>query len=116
MFLVTIAIGSTTWALAFNSHDNAVRAYQQARPLVMGGNVEIEDDYGQAFSGASTEIKGVLMEDMDKTALAHIERMVHATRTQIEAQKRAEADPKIRSARQMGPAVLTPGINSFRPQ
>jgi hypothetical protein len=59
-----------------------------------------------------------MLEDTNKSALAHVERSLHHARVQVETQKRAQTDPKLRAGH-AGPAVLTPmGANGgmFRPQ
>lgn len=59
-----------------------------------------------------------MVEDMDKTKMAHIEMALHQARTQIAGNKAAEADPAIRTASMMrGPAVINPmGNGGFQPR
>jgi len=54
-----------------------------------------------------------MLEDMEKSKLAHIERGLHQARTQAKAQQAATQDPVLKSAAMMrGPAMIDPMGNS----
>ena len=114
MYCLSIALGNTVWALMFNDEEAASKAWAMATPYQPDQNacyvIEITDDYGQTIRVNKNDSKGFMFEDLDKTKLAYIERAIHQQRTQMEAQKRWQADPAAR-AFNAGPAVLTPGMN-----
>ena len=115
MFCLNIAVGSTVWALLFNSHEAADNAAQTLKtpdsPHTFSPNLTcvVTDDFGQMFTAPYTAIHGCLLEDLDKTKLAYIERALHQQLTQLEAQKRWEQHPAHR-AMARGPGVIAPGF------
>ena len=88
----------------------------------IAGRVEstsIADDFGQNCEINSKQIAGYMLENLDQSKLAHIERALNHERTRIAADKLAEADPTIREARRrqqggmpmiqpMNPGLMTP--------
>lgn len=90
MFSVNVAIGNVSWALVYNDEESATTVYQK---LKNPGYIEVSDDYGQTLCVLPEDIKGVMLEDWNKTKLGHVERALHLQRTQAEAQKRWERDP-----------------------
>lgn len=116
MFCLNIALGNTSWRLLFKNEEPAKCAYA----LISNPNIEnliIDDDFGQQFCAKVKAIHGFMIEDMDKTKLAHIEMALHQERTRIAATKAAQVDPAIRNAQAAhGPAIINPMGNGFRPQ
>jgi hypothetical protein len=116
MHCLSVALGNVVWAMMFHNEEDARKAYMSARPATAVTDhfrkteIEMVDDFGQTLMVPVHEVKGLLLEDLDKTKLAHVERLIHNQHTQIAAQKRWQADPAARAAA-MGPAVLTPGMN-----
>lgn len=108
MWTLTVAVGNIPWALMFKTREAAndsfavVTAYQDA---------DIEDDFGQRLRVRAGSVLGAVLEDMDKSKIAHIERALHHARMQHEGQKMAQADATLRMG-QAGPAILTPGFGN----
>jgi len=116
MFCLNIAVGSTVWALLFNDETKArdSLAWIRQKPTTthtFTPSIEcaLEDDFGQTFVAPFNAIHGCMLEDLDKTRLAHIERALHQQLTQLEAQKRWEQHPAHR-AMARGPGVIAPGF------
>jgi hypothetical protein len=116
MFLLNIAVGSTSWALLFNEEEKAREAFTKATSqpskvdtFTAATACVIEDDFGQMFTAPIVAIHACMLEDLDKTRLAHIERALHQQLTQMEAQKRWEQHPAHR-AMSRGPGVIAPGF------
>ena len=113
MHSLTICFGpaATIWTLLFKEETAAKAAYASAKgvsPLLFS----VTDDFGQAIALDVREIKGLLLEDMDISVNALVERGLHQARAQAKAQVRAMADETIKSAaraQNQGPAVYTPG-------
>lgn len=123
MFSMTILFGTSPvpWTLLFKtqeSFDNARTIYNTpALQTFSGEALELIDDFGQQANIKRASIHGVLFEDMEQSKLAHIERGLHQTKTQIAAERAGQADPAISSwmrTRQQGPAVLQPFNGAFR--
>lgn len=117
MHSLTICFGptGTIWTLLYKTEEKAGQcygAYTEAKVLGKDGGPLIgSDDFGQAFSLDITQIHGVLLEDMDLSQMAQVERGLHQARAQAKAQTRAMADPVIKEslrAQQQGPAVMSP--------
>lgn len=113
MYLLTIVFGPTPtpWALLFQKSETAELAFnglQDARKIKQGC-VEICDDFGQKIDLPLASIHGFMLEDMEKSKLAHIERGLHQARTQARAQQMASTDPVLKTAAMgQGPAILSP--------
>jgi hypothetical protein len=69
--------------------------------------VNITDDFGQQASFRGEQIYGFLLEDLNASKLAHIERALHNARMQAEGQKMAQADPALVHASR-GPNIISP--------
>ena len=121
MFSLTIVFGSPAvpWTLLFNSKeaaDAAFENYKSSKTTSFNGeNFMQKDDFEQDVCIARTSLHGAMLEDMDKSKLAAIERGLHQHKTHIAAQKRGQQDPEIQAYARMqqmgggGPAVLQPG-------
>jgi hypothetical protein len=122
MHSLTISFGptGTMWQLMFKTEEAAQVAFDILstdeknqdlyNPATVRTRVRLIDDFGQKLILTLQEIHGYVLEDMDISAGAHIERALHQTRMQGKAQRLAEADASIRQAGR-GPAILSPGIN-----
>lgn len=119
MHSLTICFGpaATPWILLFKEEVKAATIYNEySNHLVAGassGALIGADDFGQAFVLSISEIKGMMLEDMDASQEAQIERGLHQARTQAKAETKAMSDETIKSAiraKQQGPAVYSPGM------
>lgn len=113
MFCLNIALGHTSWRLLYKTEENALEAVARFNVI---DTVKVADDFGQALEAKVASIHGYMLEDMDKTKLAHVEMALHQARTQNLATKTAQTDPGLRTAQAInGPSVLSPMGNGFRP-
>lgn len=118
MYSLTICFGptATVWTLLFKEADRAQKAHAELTSAGVPATavLSLGDDFGQEVALRADQIHGVLLEDMDHSALAQVERGIHQARTQASAQDRAMSDPKIRQSilrQQQGPAVMSPVPN-----
>lgn len=114
MFLLTIVFGTSPvpWGFLFKEEEKAQQAFDHVVlcKQTPDSRIGIEDDFGQKASLDTDKIQGFMLEDMEKSKLANIERGLHQARTQAKAQQQAQQDPVLRAA-QLGaasPAVLSP--------
>ena len=113
MFIINVALGNTSWRLLFKQEDSAKIAFEA---LTKGAErISILDDFGQELSTQPKVVHGVMLEDMDKTKMAHVEMALHQARTQGLATKMAQTDPALKAQSAMSPSVLNPMGNGFRP-
>lgn len=108
MHAITVIVGQIGWSLMFKeeskAQDAAAKLAARTEPFTV-----IEDDFGQKLDARTNLIAGYMIEDMEKSKLAHVERALHQQRTQNLAQKTAEADPSLKLSRMMnGPAMISP--------
>lgn len=111
MFSLTISFGpaATMWTLMWRDKEKAEAAYAQ---LTRGQGITAADEFGQTANISASEIHGAMLEDMELSKLAHIERALHQARMQAQGQQAAESDAVLRTQRfKQGPAVLVPGMN-----
>lgn len=98
--------GPAGWALFFKTKEAADSAWQH---VIDEETISITDDFGHLCCVKRATVHGTMLEDMDQSKLAHIERALHQARTNAETQSRAEADPMIRNAQmKRGPSVISP--------
>lgn len=111
MFSLTISFGpqGAPWVLMWKSEEPAKKAYDcvvTTRPLE---SVELVDDFGQTCRIWGDSIHGVMLENLELSKLAHIERALHQARMQAKGQEAAENDQVLKAARfRSGPGVITP--------
>jgi hypothetical protein len=75
-------------------------------------NVAFTDDFSQQASIDGSAIAGALIEDMEKSKMAHIERALHQARTNARTQVAARSDPVLKNiATMQGPPMLQPMPN-----
>src|SRR5437879_2532407 len=107
MHSLTICFGptGTVWNLLFKEEAKAKEAYAAI------GKSDVTDDFGQTIGTSLNAIHGILLEDLDVSQVAQVERGLHQARGQAKAQTRAMEDPIIKESlrrQQMGPAVMSP--------
>lgn len=119
MHNLTVAVGTTAWSLLFKTKEAALAARDSiaAHPVEppaafgygTGGCILITDDFGQEASIWPSRVHGMLLEDMDASKFAHVERGLHSARTQKQFEQRATNDPVLKSVLQaQGPSMITP--------
>lgn len=109
MFSLTISFGPgpVMWTLMWRDKAKAIKAYEQYATIE--DTLILTDDFGQEARIAREDIHGVMLEDMELSKLAHIERALHQARTQAQGQTMAQNDSVLRTARhQGGPPILSP--------
>lgn len=116
MFTLSVVFGNASIGFMFKTQEAADNA---ATALVgipaMGAHVQkripIEDDFGQRGVFSAESIHGIIVENMELTAVARAEQMVHQARCQNKAAKLASADPALRMMN--SPPVLNPMGNGM---
>lgn len=117
MFIINVALGNTSWRLLFKEEEKARETFIFINSSPDDFRLRLEDDFGQTFSGYRHNIHGVMLEDMDKTKMAHVEMALHQARTQNLATRMAQHDPALKANSTMGgPSVLNPVGNGFMPR
>jgi len=109
MHQVTIIIGSTPWAFLFQKPELADKTFidLEMAKKENAETVAVADEFGQRATIDVKAIHGFMVEDMEQSKLAHIERALHQARTQARGQQMAISDPVLKNAATMrGPAVL----------
>lgn len=103
MFSLTIVFGPgpMVWTLMYKNEETAQKEKQE----LIDGFAEsarltiLKDDFGQACEIVTDDIHGYMLEDLEQSRLAHIERALHQARTQAKGAEIAESDPVLRQAR-----------------
>ena len=110
MFSLTICFGpaATSWALMFKTKEGADHAVGILDSCFEGIS-RVSDDFGQTCRVNTKMIHAMMLEDLDLTKRAHIERALHHAHMQAEGQSAAAADPVLRSQAHRGPSILAPG-------
>lgn len=114
MFSLTIVFGPgpMVWTLMFKTEERARREYQEmvdARHPDNDGSSAcaiLRDDFGQECEITVSQISGFMLEDLEQSKLAHIERELHNLRTKLKANEIADTDPQIRQARRNQQAAM----------
>lgn len=113
MHAITVVFGPTNTMMTFLFRDaeKARAAYNDASMIVgaMTGSARIIDEFGQETEFAANSLHAVMIEDWEKSKNAHIERAMHNAHTQADANRAAQADPKLRTAAMMNGPVAHPG-------
>lgn len=109
MFSLTIVFGPSPvpWVLLFRSEEAMVDAH-----IKLEQGTLTEDSFGQKVHIKNTAtIHGIMMEDMDQSALAHVEQSLHRARTQAKANTMARSDKVLQAAAMVdGAPMLQPGF------
>jgi hypothetical protein len=115
MYSLTIHFGpnAMVWSLLFKEKERAESIFKNLSDSVqkqtpLGGL--LADDFGQEAYIETKSIHGVMLEDLDLTEEARIQRSLMNARGEVKARQRASTDPIIRTAAQ-GPSVLQPRFN-----
>jgi hypothetical protein len=117
MFSLSIALdGPIVWALMFKTKEAANKAWahitKDTDPVMV-----LADDFGQQVAITLNKLTGAVLEDLNQTKLAHIERGLHEARTRAKMQQDAQADPVLRTAAMIqGPAMISPMGNGPFPR
>lgn len=118
MHSLTICFGptGTIWTLLFKAEEKAgvlYNAYVDHRMnKAEGGALIGADDFGQSIAIDMDQIHSIMIDDMDQSQMAYIERALHQARSQAKAQSRAMGDPILKTAiMSQGPAVHSPFPN-----
>ena len=100
MFSLTIVFGPgpMVWTLMFKEKQDAIKAMNAVGEHA-GKFLEAEDDFGQRAIIEKTQVHGFMIEDLEQSRLAHIERALHQARTQAKGAEIADSDPILRQAR-----------------
>jgi hypothetical protein len=113
MFNLAVSFGpqGLIWAFLFKKKaaaEEARNAVLQAREavnhqLTVQGTrtAEIVDDYGSTASIDAAAIHGVMLENLDDTSMAQIERGLQQARTQTQANRMAMQDPVLKTAQML---------------
>lgn len=108
MFSLSVIVGATTWSLLYQNEESAIVAIKTFDDTPE--YVFLSDDFGQRATLKYKSIDGWMLEDMDKSKIAHQERMLFAERVRLGAAKVASTDPAFRQPMLNGPAMLSPGF------
>ncbi len=116
MFSLSIALGNTSWRLLFKTEEKALAAYELiGNPIIE--NLIIADDFGQTATCKVANVHGFLIEDMDKTQLAHVELALYQARGNVRAQNAAQTDPTLKAARfAQSPSMISQMGNGMMPR
>lgn len=97
MFSLTIVFGPgpMVWTLMFKTED---KLRLELANWAMN-KTPIIDDFGQECLVDADKIAGYMIEDMEQSRLAHIERALHQARTQAKGAEIADSDPVLKQAR-----------------
>lgn len=125
MFSLTVVFGDGSpvlWTMLYQSEDRAKAAYDKVLsskgPSAFGTNqlVTIDDDFSQSACIDSADIRGFMIEDMDRSQIGQIEKALHDRRAQVKFEALVNSDPGLRQqTRQPSMPILQPMGNGFRP-
>ena len=120
MYLLTIVFGPTPtpWALLFKDEKLANEAFAEAQSAFVNATpvLTVSDEFGQQSVIDTSSIHGCMLEDLEKSKMAQIERGLHMARIQARAQQLAQGDPILKNIRAtQGPAMIDPmGMSNGR--
>lgn len=109
MINVTVCIGArVNFQFIFKTKDAADAAYKNITDYIHPQNrLTIADDYGNTANFRAEDISAVVVEDLDKSGDARVERSIYEARLQAKVQTKANADPALRFA--AGNGGMPPG-------
>jgi hypothetical protein len=98
MFSLTIVFGPgpMVWTLMFKTEE---KAREELAKIVDLPTISYADDFGQECLITRGSIHGMMIEDLEQSRLAHIERALHQARTQAKGAEIADNDPVLKQAR-----------------
>lgn len=114
MYSLSVIVGPVVWSFMFKTEEEARKAQLHIATTVEPSSstltadcpFAVTDDFGQSATIRPSSIHGFMLEDLDQTKLAHIERTLFNALVQTEGAKRAQSDPRFRA-----PTLATPMIN-----
>jgi hypothetical protein len=117
MFSLTIVFGPgpMVWTLMFKTEE-AARHEQHYIETTTDLLLRTKDDFGQETTIAKELFHGMMLEDLDQSKFAHIERALHQARTKVTGDKIAESDPVLKEAQrraQGGMPMIQPAMQGF---
>lgn len=97
MFSLTIVFGPgpMVWTLMFKERKTA----EDALAHWTAKQEDLTDDFGQVACVNPDKAHGWMLEDLEQSRLAHIERALHQARTQAKGAEIADNDPVLKQAR-----------------
>lgn len=108
MFSLSVIAGPTVWMFAYNKLDTAEEVFKALEQAVTDSRaVMVSDDYGHR---AMLRPTAVLLEDLNKSKMAHVGRMIHDAEIRSLAVKQAQTNPALRS-----PTVASPMFSGGMP-
>ena len=111
MHSLTIVFGptGTQFVLLYTAKNNAEDVFKKllAPASTAVSTVVIADDFGQSLAVRTETIYGIMLEDLNLSGEAAIERGLHAARVNAKGQTRAQSDPVLKFAA-MGPQIVGP--------
>lgn len=115
MFSITVALANTQiiWTFMYKTKESADTGWNKR--FNTGSFFTFADDFGQSAEISAENYGGALMEDLDQSKMAHIERAMHTERVKIQAQNAAQSDQVIKNAMraaQRGPAIFDPTMQN----
>ena len=113
MYLLSIVFGPSPvpWGLLFRDEKLANDAMTVCVTAKDGGrsSIELVDEFGQHVLMDTSNIHGVMLEDMEKSKLGMIERAIHQERLKVKANEMARVDPVLKTAAMtQGAPILQP--------
>lgn len=107
MFALTVVFGPAGgWEFMFKTKEAADSAYEALQSPE--NVVSVSDDFGQSATFNAASIHGVMIQDMNASGQATVERSLHQARLQNQAQRQAAQDPTL-----TGPRIATPNAPMF---
>lgn len=110
MHSLSIAFGptSTMWRLLFKTKESAEKAWDKEW-LAEDKALVIHDDFGQSLALRTSNVHGVMLEDLDASKLGNLAFNLHNAHMQIDWQNTMRNDAKLRTAQMaQGPAMINP--------
>lgn len=120
MFCISIALKDTqiVWTLLYKEQEKATAQWDHYVGCDSSMPVGLNDDFGQALLVKPADVAGAMLEDLDQSMLAHVEKGLHNARTQAKAETIAMNDPVLKTAamaKQRGPGIFAPMGNGGMP-
>jgi hypothetical protein len=116
MFSLTIVFGPgpMVWTLMFRTEE---RVREELANWAIN-KTPLIDDFGQECVISADIMHGYMVENLEQSKLAHIERALHQARTQAKGAEIADSDPVLAQARrraQGGMPIMQPMPTGFSP-
>jgi hypothetical protein len=116
MFSLTIVFGPgpMVWTLMFKTEE---RVREELANWAIN-KTPLIDDFGQECVISADIMHGYMVENLEQSKLAHIERALHQARTQAKGAEIADSDPVLAQARrraQGGMPIMQPMPTGFSP-